>query len=64
VHSGTVAQDPKESYLLAMAQAGQAEFLVTGDKELLFLKRHKSTRIITLAKMIERLKEAENGERQ
>jgi len=61
--SGTVAPDPKDSYLLAMAQASQAEFLVTGDKELLFLERHKSTRIITPAAMIELLKEAESGER-
>jgi hypothetical protein len=29
---------------------------VTGDKELLWLKRHKSTRIITPSAMIEALK--------
>ena len=62
--SGIVAPDPKDSYLLAMAEASQAEFLVTGDKELLSLKRHKSTRIVTPAAMIELLKEAESGERQ
>jgi hypothetical protein len=59
--SGPVAPDPKDSYLLAMAQASQADFLVTGDKELLSLKKHKSTRIITPAAMIELLKEAESG---
>ena len=32
---GPIAPDPKDSYLLAMAEASQAEFLVTGDKELL-----------------------------
>jgi putative PIN family toxin of toxin-antitoxin system len=53
-----VAPDPKDSYLLAMAQASQAEFLVTGDKELLSLKKYKSTRIVTPAAMIELLKEA------
>jgi hypothetical protein len=55
-----VAPDPKDSYLLAMAQASQAEFLVTGDKELLSLKKYKSTRIITPAAMIELLKEVES----
>jgi predicted nucleic acid-binding protein len=29
----------KDSYLLALAEASQAEFLVTGDKELLSLKQ-------------------------
>jgi hypothetical protein len=62
--SGPVAPDPKDSYLLAMAEASQAEFLVTGDQELLSLKRHKSTRIISPAAMIELLKEAESGEQR
>ena len=53
--SGPVASDPKDSYLLATAQASQAEFLVTGDRELLSLKWHKSTQIVTPAEMIELL---------
>jgi putative PIN family toxin of toxin-antitoxin system len=56
--SSPIAPDPKDSYLLAMAEAGQADFLVTGDKELLSLRRHKSTRIITPAAMIEILRES------
>jgi hypothetical protein len=59
--SGPVAPDPKDSYLLALAEASQADFLVTGDKELLSLKQHKSTRIVTSAAMIEILNEAESG---
>ena len=58
--SGPIAPDPKDSYLLAMAEASQAEFLVTGDKELLSLKHHKSTRIVTPAAMIEALKSQGN----
>lgn len=54
--SGPSAPDPKDSYLLALADASQAEFLVTGDKELLALKRHNLCRIITPAAMIEVLK--------
>ncbi len=62
--SGPVAPDPKDSYLLAMAEASHAEFLVTGDKELLSLKRHKSTRIISPAELIEILKEVESAEQR
>lgn len=54
-----VSPDPDDNYLLALAEKGQAQFLVTGDKELLSLKQHKSTRIITPAAMIETLKKAE-----
>jgi uncharacterized protein len=57
--SGPTAPDPKDSYLLAMAEVGQADFLVTGDKEILSLQRHKSTRIITPAAMIELLDDAD-----
>jgi uncharacterized protein len=59
--SGPVAPDPKDSYLLALAEASQAVFLVTGDKELLALKHHKTTRIVTPAAMIEILKKAQGG---
>jgi len=61
--SGSVAPDPKDSFLLALAEASQSEFLVTGDKELLSLKQHRSTQIVTPAAMIEILLEAERGER-
>jgi putative PIN family toxin of toxin-antitoxin system len=54
--SQAVAPDPKDSYLLALAEAGRAEFLVTGDKKLLALKHHQSTRIIAPAAMMEALK--------
>ncbi len=56
-----IAPDPKDSYLLAMAEASRAEFLVTGDKGLLALRRHSSTRIVTPAAMLEILQEAESG---
>jgi predicted nucleic acid-binding protein len=54
--SGPAAPDPKDSDLLALAEGGQAEFIVTGDKELLAFKHHKSARIITAVAMIEILK--------
>jgi putative PIN family toxin of toxin-antitoxin system len=51
-----VSPDPDDNYLLALAEAGQAQFLVTGDKPLLGLKRHKSTRIVTPAALLELVK--------
>lgn len=45
--AGPVAPDPKDSYLLALVEAAEVEFLVTGDKELLGLGSHKTTKIIS-----------------
>jgi putative PIN family toxin of toxin-antitoxin system len=56
ISSGPVAPDPGDSYLLALAEASQTDFLVTGDKGLLTLRHHKSARIITPAAMLEALK--------
>jgi putative PIN family toxin of toxin-antitoxin system len=40
--------DPTDDYLLALCDAGKADYLVTGDKSgLLSLTRHKSTRMIS-----------------
>jgi putative PIN family toxin of toxin-antitoxin system len=45
----SVCQDPYDDYLLAMAVAGAADFLVTGDKrDLLGLKLHEGTKIVTV----------------
>jgi putative PIN family toxin of toxin-antitoxin system len=41
------APDPGDSYLIAMAIAGGADFLVTGDKLLLSLKRIGGTSIVS-----------------
>lgn len=41
------APDPGDDYLLAMASAAGADFLVTGDRALLSLSRIGSTRIVS-----------------
>ncbi len=52
-----LCRDPKDNYLLAMAQAANAEFLVTGDKaDLLVMVRHNSTRIVTAREFAEVLR--------
>lgn len=41
--------DPTDDFILAMAEAGEADYLVTGDKgDLLALKRHSGTRILSV----------------
>jgi putative PIN family toxin of toxin-antitoxin system len=48
-----VSPDPYDNYLLAMAMAGDADYLVTGDKrDLLALERHGRTRIVTVRAFI------------
>jgi predicted nucleic acid-binding protein len=40
--------DPTDDFLLAMCEAGKADYLVTGDKsDLLTLARHRTTRIVS-----------------
>jgi hypothetical protein len=50
------ARDAKDSFLLALAAVSEAQFLVTGDKSLLALRRHGPTRFVTPAAMIEFLR--------
>jgi hypothetical protein len=40
--------DPDDNFLLALAEVGNADYLVTGDKAgLLLLRTHRGTRIVT-----------------
>jgi uncharacterized protein len=40
--------DPSDDFLLALCEAGRADYLVTGDKSgLLALEQHKDTRIVS-----------------
>ena len=42
-----VTGDPEDDHVLATAAYSQAEYLITGDKQLLSLARHGSTQIIS-----------------
>ena len=58
----TVARspDPRDDFLLALCEAGRADWLVTGDRnELLALGRHGQTHIVTAATFVEELRLAE-----
>jgi hypothetical protein len=43
----SICRDLKDNYLLALAKDSQANFLITGDKDLLILKQFESTQILT-----------------
>lgn len=43
------SQDPKDNYLLALAHDGKADYLVTGDPDLLVLVQFGETRIVKMA---------------
>jgi putative PIN family toxin of toxin-antitoxin system len=47
------SRDPNDNYLLAMAEAGAVDYLVTGDRrDVLALKRHGNTTIITAKEIL------------
>ncbi len=50
------SRDPHDNYLLARAEAGAADYLVTGDKrDILVFKQHGPTRIVTAREMLKAL---------
>ncbi len=42
-----LCRDPKDNFLLALARDGEADFLVTGDADLLVIKNFEKTTILT-----------------
>lgn len=40
-------RDPKDDFLLALADKVSADYIITGDKDLLVLKKYKECRILT-----------------
>ena len=48
-----ICRDKKDNFLLALCQDGNADFLLTGDEDLLILRKFGKTRIMTLAEYLE-----------
>jgi putative PIN family toxin of toxin-antitoxin system len=44
-----VCRDPKDNFLLSLSKDSNADYLLTGDKDLLELKIFEKTRIITIS---------------
>ncbi|MBC6490697.1 putative toxin-antitoxin system toxin component, PIN family [Flavihumibacter stibioxidans] len=47
-----ICRDPKDDFLLALATSSKADYLLTGDQDLLVLKRIGKTKIITLSEYL------------
>ncbi len=50
-----LCRDESDDYLLALASASRADYLVTRDADLLVLERHEGTRIIYPARFLQLL---------
>jgi len=49
-------RDSKDAYLLALADIVEADFLLSGDMDLLVLKKHNQTKIISYTKFMAKYK--------
>ena len=47
----SVCRDPKDDFLLALSKVSKADFLVTGDKDLLIIGVYGKTKIISVAEL-------------
>lgn len=56
-----ICRDPKDNIVLECALSGKANFIVTGDKDLLVLKKFKNISIITPQKFIKQLSGSVKG---
>jgi putative PIN family toxin of toxin-antitoxin system len=50
-----ICRDQKDNFLLNLSVDGKADYLITGDKDLLILKQIEQTEIITIANFINTL---------
>lgn len=48
-------RDKKDLYLLSLADTIKANYIVTGDKDLLVLEKHNRTKIVTITEFMKLL---------
>jgi putative PIN family toxin of toxin-antitoxin system len=48
-----VCKDPKDNFLLSLSMDGNADFLLTGDNDLLILTKFRKTSIITISDFLD-----------
>jgi putative PIN family toxin of toxin-antitoxin system len=51
----TLCRDPKDNFLLELAIDGKADYLLTGDKDLLVLNQIEQTRIMKIAAFMDQI---------
>jgi putative PIN family toxin of toxin-antitoxin system len=49
-----VCRDAKDNFLLALSKDSKADYLLTGDKDLLQLEKFENTRIVTITEFFEK----------
>lgn len=49
-----ICRDPKDNFLLALAKDGNADFLITGDEDLLVVRKFESTEILSFTEFVEK----------
>lgn len=49
-----ICRDKEDNFLLSLAKDGEADYLITGDKDLLIIKKFEKTRIIKLTDFLEK----------
>lgn len=54
--SKTPLRDPKDHPILRTAQKGRAQFIITGDEDLLTLKSYRNINIVSMIEFLELLK--------
>jgi putative PIN family toxin of toxin-antitoxin system len=47
-----ICRDPKDNFLLSLAFDGKADFLITGDQDLLALTKFGTTKIVTIKEFL------------
>lgn len=50
-----ICRDPKDDFLLALAKESKANYLITGDKDLLYIKIYGHTKIVTAKEFKEKI---------
>ncbi len=53
-HKVDACRDKKDNFLLELARSGNANFLITGDKDLLSMKEFYGTKMITMNEFLRR----------
>ena len=51
-----ICRDPKDDFLLALSKKSKADYLITGDKDLLEIGIYARTEILTVNKFKEKIK--------
>lgn len=50
-----ICRDKKDNFLLNLAKDSEADYLITGDKDLLILEKFENTKILTFSEFIEQI---------